>query len=129
MKITRFCGKQITCLLTTRLLLSLIVNHRVYDCQHGVDRHLSVKKKSNEVSKNCFRVTKYSHVSHNIHRYNVVFMIAVCTVIFPTTLQVGDHSFKRVKKGSMVQESRKLNCKAQVHMRECIKFPGFQVPK
>ena len=41
--------------------------------------------------------------------------------------QVGDHLYKRVKKGNMVQESRKLNCKAQVHLRECIKFPSFKV--
>ena len=33
----------------------------------------------------------------------------------------------KVKKGNMAQESRKLNCKAQVHLRECVKFPSFKV--
>lgn len=98
----------------------VVVNHRVYECQHGVDRHLSVKKRNNTVSNNFFRVTKYLYYIYDNYVYSNFSFI---------TLQVGDHSFKRVKKGNMVQESRKLNCKAQVHMRECIKFPGFQVQK
>ena len=28
----------------------VVVNHKVYDCQHGVDRHLSEKKKNIAVS-------------------------------------------------------------------------------
>ncbi|CAB4018718.1 Hypothetical predicted protein, partial [Paramuricea clavata] len=64
------------------------VNHRVYDCRHGVDRHLSQKKKNK-------------------------------------TSNPSDHSFKKHR--NMVQGTRKLNCPAQIHMREYIKFPEFKI--
>ena len=28
----------------------IVVNHKVYDCQHGVDRHLCEKKRNQAVS-------------------------------------------------------------------------------
>ncbi|XP_046848037.1 uncharacterized protein LOC124441606 [Xenia sp. Carnegie-2017] len=63
------------------------VNHRVYDCRHGVDRHSSQKKKNR-------------------------------------TSNSSDHSFKKHR--NMFQGTKKLNCSAQVHMREYIKFPDFR---
>ena len=32
----------------------VVVNHKVYDCQHGVDRHLCEKKRNQGVSWNRF---------------------------------------------------------------------------
>ncbi|XP_046863147.1 uncharacterized protein LOC124456882 [Xenia sp. Carnegie-2017] len=64
------------------------VNHRVYDCRHGVDRYSSQKKKNR-------------------------------------TSNSSDHSFKKHR--NMVQGTRKLNCSAQVHMREYIRFPDFRI--
>ena len=47
---------------------------------------------------------------------------------FPKT-QAGDHAYRRNGAGKLLQESRKLNCPAQVHMREIIKFPEYKVSR
>ena len=42
----------------------IVVNHRVYECQHGVDRHLSAKRKTSTVRQyfvNLGVIKKHSH--------------------------------------------------------------------
>ena len=42
-------------------------------------------------------------------------------------LKNGDHTFRKKGSGKLLQESRKLNCPVQVHVREIIKFPEYKV--
>ena len=89
----------------------IVVNHRVYDCQHGVDRHLSVKKRSNTVSNNFFRVTKYLHIN-NIHRYNIIFMITMSTVIFLSLhYRLGITLLRELKKGTWFRNQGNLTAR------------------
>ena len=37
------------------------------------------------------------------------------------------YAYRKTGAGKLLQESRKLNCPAQVHMREIIKFPDHKV--
>ncbi|RMX36463.1 hypothetical protein pdam_00010007 [Pocillopora damicornis] len=41
--------------------------------------------------------------------------------------QAGDHAYRTNGAGKLLQESRKLNCPAQAHMREIIKFPEYKI--
>ena len=39
----------------------------------------------------------------------------------------GEHDYSAKKRRYMVQNTKKCNCTAQIHMREIIAYPGYKV--
>ena len=49
----------------------------------------------------------------------------IVVIVFPF-LQGGDYAYRKNGAGKLLQESKNLNCPAQVHMREIVRFPDYK---
>ena len=92
----------------------VVVNHKVYACQQGVNRHVREKKRNQTVS--LFFIS--------IFQFSLVPPPDMCVCSF---LQGVDHAYRKNGAGKLLQESRKLNYPAPVHLREIIKIPEYKV--
>ena len=101
----------------------IIVGRKVYDCQHGVDRHAKEKQRNQQN-----RVSERQPPIDGYYERNMCYIIIEVYTVKQPFLQVDVDHYMGPKKRLFKQTTKKLNCPATVIIRETLRFPDYKVP-